>query len=263
MKKTLQIVNGIALIVTIVMNYLSNTGIFNGNTMKTVSDKYHNYFTPAGYAFSIWGLIYLGLLGFVIYTGCGLFKKDTQSESQENSSVLKIGWWLVISCVGNSLWVIAWLYDYIGLSIILMLIILFSLLKIIINTRMELDFHPFKKYLFIYWPFAFYAGWISVALIADVAAWLTKINWNGFGISEINWTIIMIIVAGLVNVWMVWKRNLREFGLIGIWALMAISVSNKGGISSIIYACYIVSAIILLSIIMNKFKNRKSSIGSM
>ena len=263
MKKTLQVANGIALIFTIVMNYLSNTGIFNGNTMKTVSDKYHNYFTPAGYAFSIWGLIYLGLLGFVIYTGCGLFKKETQTESQENSSVLKIGWWFVISCVGNSLWVIAWLYDYIGLSIILMLIILFSLLKIIINTRMELDFHPFKKYLFIYWPFAFYAGWVSVAFIADIAAWLTKINWNGFGVSEINWTIIMIIVAGLVNVWMVWKRNLREFGLVGIWALMAISVSNKGGVASIIYACYIVSAIILLSIIMNKFKNRKSSIGSM
>ena len=74
-KKTLQIANGIALVSTIVINYLSNTGAFNGKTIADFSDKYHNYFTPAGYAFSIWGLIYLGLLAFVIYTGRGLFKK--------------------------------------------------------------------------------------------------------------------------------------------------------------------------------------------
>ena len=54
---------------TLVINYLSNTGIFNGNTVKIVSDKYHNYFTPADYAFSIWGLIYLDLIVFVFYTG--------------------------------------------------------------------------------------------------------------------------------------------------------------------------------------------------
>ncbi len=257
MKKTLQIANGIALIVTIVTNYLSNTGVFNGNTMKTISDKYHNYFTPAGYAFSIWGLIYLGLLGFVIYTGFGLFKKENSNSEKENI-VLKIGWWFVISCIANSLWVIAWLYDYIGISVVIMIVILFSLLKIIVITRMELDFHPLKKYLFIFWPFAIYAGWISVALIADIAAWLTKIKWDGFGISPITWTIVMIIIAGIINVWVIWKRNLREFALVGIWALVAISVSNKGGEDLIISTCYIVAAIILISIIINGNRHQKS-----
>ena len=254
MKKTLQIANSIALVFTIVMNYLSNTGIFNGNTMKTVSDKYHNYFTPAGYAFSIWGLIYLGLLGFVFYTGLTFFKKNTDNTNTENDNVVKIGWWFVVSCVANSLWVVAWLYDYTGLSVILMLILLFSLLKIIVNTRMELDFHPLKKYLFIFWPFAIYAGWITVALIADIAAWLTKLNWNGWGISQITWTIIMIVVAGSINVLMVWKRNLREYALVGIWALIAIAVSNKNEAQTIVYACFIVSAIILISILISSSK---------
>ena len=68
MKKILSLVNGVALIATLFMNYLSNTGLFNDNTNKTISDLYNNYFTPAGYAFSIWGFIYLGLLGFVFYT---------------------------------------------------------------------------------------------------------------------------------------------------------------------------------------------------
>jgi hypothetical protein len=262
MKKTLPIANGIALIFTIVINYFSNTGIFNGNTMKIVSDKYHNYFTPAGYAFSIWGLIYLGLLGFVCYTGSVFFKKRSRNI-EDKIIVLNIGWWFVISCIANSFWIIAWLYEYTGLSVIIMLVLLFSLLKIIVNTRMELDFHPLKKYLFIFWPFAIYSGWITVALIADVAAWLTKINWSGGGISEIAWTIIMIVVAGLINVLMIWKRNLREFAVVGIWALMAIAFGNKNEVPSIVYTCYLISAILLISIIINGSKNRNRSIGNM
>ncbi|MEO6844305.1 MAG: hypothetical protein ABI184_03970 [Ginsengibacter sp.] len=256
MKKILQIANGIAIVATIVINYLSNTGIFNGKTVASVSDKYHNYFTPAGYAFSIWGVIYLGLLGFVFYTGGSLFKKSNDDNTLENDVVLKIGWWFVISCIGNSFWIIAWLYGYLGITVILMLIVLCSLLKIIINTRMELDFHPIKKYLFIFWPFAIYTGWITVALVADIAAWLTKINWNGLGISQITWTIIMIAVAGLINVFMIWKRNLREYALVGVWALVAIAIANRGGVKSIVYSSIIAAAIILINISIHAFKNK-------
>lgn len=259
MKKTLQIANGIALVSTIVVNYLSNTGVFNGNTMKTISDKYHNYFTPAGYAFSIWGLIYLGLLGFVFYTGRSLFKKNTDSDNLDNDVVLKIGWWFVVSCVGNSFWVIAWLYGYIGITVILMLIVLFSLLKIIINTRMELDFHPVKKYLFIFWPFAIYTGWISVALIADIAAWLTKINWSGWGISQIAWAIVLIIVAGVLNIFITWNRNMREYSLVGVWALIAIAVANWDDEKSIVYVALIVTIIIFISMAIHGYKNRKTN----
>jgi hypothetical protein len=260
MKKILPICNGIALIATIVINYLSNTGILNGNTMKIVSDKYFNYFTPAGYAFSIWGLIYLGLLGFVFYTGSSLFKRD-----EVNPILLKIGWWFVISCFANSLWVIAWLYDHTGVSVLLMAVIFISLLKIIINTRMELDGHPFRNYLFIFWPFALYFGWISVAFIANVAAFLTKINWTGWGISEVTWTIFMVFTAGLINILMIWLRNLREYGMVGIWALLAIAVSNgnNNGNIYIIYSCYVVIAILFVAIIINALKNRTRSLEKM
>jgi len=254
MKKALQIANGIALIATIVINYLSNTGVFNGNTMKTISDKYHNYFTPAGYAFSIWGLIYIGLLAFVIYTGRGLFKKVN-----DEWPVLEIGWWFVTSCAANSFWVIAWLYDYIGLSVLLMIILLFSLLKIVLNTRMELDDLPLKKIAFVWWPFCLYSGWISVALIADIAAYLTKIKWNGFGISEIAWTLIMIVIAGILNLFMTWNRNMREFALAGAWALIAIAVSNWNGHKIIVYVAVTVAVIISISSFIHACKNRASN----
>src|SRR5690606_26660991 len=133
MKKTLSLVNGIALLVTIVINYLSNTGVFGGNTMETISDKYANYFTPAGYAFSIWGLIYIGLAGFVVYTGRSLFMKKG-----DDTLIERIGWWFVLSCVANSLWVVTWLLDYTGISVLLMFVILLSLVKIIVNTHTDL-----------------------------------------------------------------------------------------------------------------------------
>ncbi|MBD1433719.1 tryptophan-rich sensory protein [Sphingobacterium sp. DN00404] len=256
MKTVLPITNGLALIITVFVNYFGNAGIFNGNTMATVSDRYANFFTPAGYAFSIWGIIYFALLGFVIYTGRALFtKKET------DPILFKIRGLFVFTCLANSLWVIAWLNDYVGLSVIIMVALLVCLLRIILITRMELDYHPFRRYLFVFLPFALYAGWISVALIANVAAWLTKMNWDGWGISAVTWTVFMIAIAGVVNVFMIMTRNLREYGLVGIWALIAISVANNtaNGSLAVVYTCYIVAFVILIFIVINAMKNRRNA----
>jgi len=256
-KKTLAIANTIALIVTIIINYLSNTGIFNGNTMASVSEKYHTYFTPAAYAFSIWGLIYLGLIAFIIYQGRFLLKKGKREEFDNDKIIFQIGWWFVISCIANSLWIVAWLYEYIGLSVIIMMILLFSLFKIVIRTHMELSNPPFKKIAFVWWPFCLYSGWITVALIANIAAYLAKIEWDGFGISGIIWTIIMILVAGTVNLFMTWKRNMREFSIAGVWGLVAIAVTNWYGNHTIVFTAIIVSAILFISAGIHGYKNQK------
>ncbi len=247
MSKIYPIVNGVALVSTIVMNYLSNTGVFNGQTMKTVSDAYFNYFTPAGYAFSIWGLIYLALFAFVFYSGRTLFNSKTQEPILE-----KIGLWFAISCVANSVWVVVWLYLYPALAAFIMLIILFSLLRIIFIIQPEMVKSSFKRKLLILFPFSLYVGWISVALIANVAAWLTKINWNGWGISAEYWTIILIVIAGLVNVLVHFKLNLKAFVAVGIWALIAIAVSNlkNNGPDTIVYACYVISSILFVILLM-------------
>ena len=98
MKRTLQISNGIALISTIIINYLSNTGLLNGATIGSVSSGLQTLFTPAGYAFSIWGFIYLLLIGFVFYQGKSLFN----SKYLADNFVKQIGWWFVISCFAKT-----------------------------------------------------------------------------------------------------------------------------------------------------------------
>ncbi len=253
MKKTLQIFNGIAFVSMIFINYLSNTGLINGNTNATVSQAYENLFTPAGYAFSIWGIIYLLLLGFVIYQGLGLFNK-----SKDNDLATQVGWWFVISCIANSLWLFAWLHESLGLSVIIMLVLLFSLIKIVLRTNMERWDAPFKTILFLWWPFCIYIGWISVALIANMAAYLTKINWDGFGLSDVFWTITMIVIAGLLNLFVTWNRNMREFALVGAWALIAIAVANWEVQQTISHTAIGVGIVLILSSSVHAIRNWKT-----
>lgn len=253
-KKTLQIVNGIAFVSTVIVNYLAATGMINGRTMADISARYETYFTPAGYAFSIWTFIYLGLLGFVIYQGLSLFKKETNNEAAN-----QVGWWFIITCAANCFWVISFLYDYIGLSVLIMIILLFALVQIIFRTNMEMELIPLKKVALVWWPFCLYAGWITVALVANVAVWLTKIGWGGFGVGEITWTVIMIIIAGAINILITWSRNMREFGLVGVWALIAIAVANWGEVPSVVYAAIVVAAVVFLSSVVHGYKNRKTS----
>lgn len=251
MKKTLQISNIIALIITIIINYLSNTGVFNRNTMASVSAEYHNYFTPAGYTFSIWGFIYIGLIAFVIYQSKGLFKK-----AEASSVVLEIGWLFVISCAANCLWILAWLYEYTGTSVLIMVLLLFSLMRIVICTRMELDQVPFKKIVFVWWPFSLYVGWITVALLANITAYLAKMQWNGFGISGISWTILIICIAGIINIFLTWGRNMREAAIAAAWGLIGVAVANANGFPSIVYTAIAIAVLLLISSAVHAYKNR-------
>ncbi len=254
MKKTLQIANIAALIVTIIFNYVAGAGLINGQTIGDISARYDNLFTPAGYAFSIWGLIYLMLAGFVIYQARGLFKKV-----ENNDFILQIGWWFVSSCIANSLWLIAWVHDYLGLSVLLITVLLSSLMKIVVNTNMERWDAPFPKIVLLWWPFCFYSGWITVAIIANISAYLTKISWQGWGMNDPAWAIIMIIAAGLINLFMIVSRNMREFALVGIWGLTAVSVANWGTHQPIVITAVIVSAILFVAISIHGYKNRATA----
>lgn len=254
MKKLLQILNGIAFVSVIFINYLSNTGAMDGKTIGGVSDNIKSLFTPAGYAFSIWGIIYLLLLGFVIYQGRSLFVKVKNDDF-----VLKIGFWFIVSCIANSAWVFCWIYGYTGLSCICIFILLISLLKIVVNNKMELFDASKSTIVFLWWPFVIYSGWVTVASIANVSSYLVKIDWNGFGISAEVWTIIMIAIATIINIIIIFKRNMREFALVGTWALIAIGAANYDNYITVANNAFIAAGILFVLAAYHGFKNRKSN----
>ena len=124
---------------------------------------------------------------------------------------------------------------------------------------MELWDAPFSVILFLWWPFVIYSGWVTVASIANVSSYLVKIDWNGFGISAEIWTLIMIFIATAINLIITWKRNMREFGMVGAWALIAIGIANNGEQNTIAYIAFITAGILIISSSAHAFKNRNTN----
>lgn len=254
MKRFYVILNTIALIVTLVANYASNTGVMNGKTIGDVSKNLNNLFTPASYAFAIWGLIYLLLLGFIAYQIYCLFRKR-----HDDDFIIKTRGWFALSCAANIGWIFSWLYEYTGLSVVFMFVLLFSLLVIVTKNKMELWDAPITTLAFVWWPFVVYSGWIAVASIANVAAYLHKLEWDGFGLSETVWTMLLIGIAGLINLIVTWKRNMREFGLVGAWALGAIAVANWHDNELVTSAALSVMGLLIGSSVLHAVLNWKTN----
>jgi len=254
MKKTLAILNLLSVVLVIVVNYISQVVEFNGVTIGEMSRRYDNLFTPAGYAFSIWGIIFLLLLAYCIYQIRIAFARKNTSEA-----ITQTGPWFIIANIMNCIWVIVFAYDFTGLSVLVMLCILFSLLKVVLNTNMERWDAPIGMIAFIWWPICMYSGWIAVATIANIAAYLSKIGWDGGPLSEVSWTLIMIIVTTLVNLLMIYKRNMREFALVGIWALIAIYTRHRDSYDQIAYTALACGALLFLAISVHGYRNRATN----
>ncbi|MBP6643519.1 MAG: tryptophan-rich sensory protein [Flavobacteriales bacterium] len=250
MKKFYAVLNTLVVVFVIFWNYWSNTGAINGRTVGELSDKFANLFTPAGYAFAIWGLIFLGLLVLVGNQFRLAFRGGVHDETIE-----QIGPWLSIANVGNAAWLWFWLHEQTGLSVLVMLVILFSLIQVVLRLNMERWDAPLSVIAFVWWPICLYSGWIAVATIANIAAWLTSIQWS-MGLTEVQWTVVMISVAGVLNLIMIFTRNMREFALVGVWAIAAIAARHWGEIATLQWTSVAWAAILLASIMYHAYKNR-------
>jgi len=254
MIKRLAVFNFLSVVIAIITNFFAQTGRINNTTIGEVSEKYSNLFTPADYAFSIWGLIYLGLIACSVFMLYQAFTNGKYTDFIKNTSI-----WFIVANIGTSLWVVAWLYDFTGLSVVLMFLVLAKLLKLILNNDMEIWDAPFKVIFFYWWPICLFSGWITVASIANMAAWLTETGWDGAIFSESDWTVIMIGVAVIINLLMIYIRNMREFAAVGVWALIAIYIKHQGTEEFIAKTALAGAILIFLNIAYHGFINRKTN----
>lgn len=219
----------------IIVNVLSVALPLGGRSTGEISDQYQTYMTPAGYAFSIWSLIYLLLAGFVIYQ----FRTYTGSRD----SVRAISFWFILSCIFNMSWLFLWHYLYIELSLAAMILLLISIIVIYRKTRLITHPTSGEKWL-VKLPFSLYLGWISVATIVNVSVTLEKNNWEGFGLSDITWAVIMLCVGTLLAVIVSYPYRDSIYPLVFIWAYIAIALEHKE--ISEIYAVGMITAGLLL-----------------
>ena len=248
--KRLRLINTVALAVMLIVNLLANVLPIGGNTTAQVSEAYPNLFTPAPYTFAIWGVIYLMMVGFILYQW-GLFDRGAYSDTVRE----RAGIWFTVSCAMNVGWVFAWHFRAIFLSLIFICGLLLSL--VILYKRIRgADGSGLKKF-FGDTGFALYLGWIIAATIANVSALLVSLSWGGWGLSSSLWTVIVILAAtaiGLIAV--LWDKSPMT-GLAIAWALGGIlvkhlsSAGHNGAYPFVIAASIIGMVLILCGIVMN------------
>ncbi|QNA43554.1 hypothetical protein [Lacibacter sediminis] len=209
----------------ITMNALANGLPLNGYTTGEISAMYPNLFVPAGFTFSIWGVIYLLLLGYVIFSSSVLWK---QNDADAMMPVVKtVAPYFILTCALNGVWIIMWHLLLIELSLLFMLWFLGTLILIYIKMQPYRSKLNGVKSMFLYVPFVVYLGWISVATIANTTALLVHYNWNGFGVDAVMWSCIMITIAALLGAFFSIFRRDFFYTLVVAWAFYGISVSQK------------------------------------
>lgn len=258
MIKTLKYLNLIFFILMIVINTLANIlPLGHGNT-GDISSKYQNLFTPAPITFSIWGIIYLLLCIFIVYQ---LDLLDNQMFTK--TILVLIGPWFIISCIMNIGWIFSWHYDVIWLSLLFMLGLLFSLIMIsakfsptIVEQTSGVSETTFLAKLCFY-TFDIYLGWIAVATIANVIVLLIKLSWNGFGVTDQIWTILIIFVGALLGILFVLFGHRYMSAVAIIWAYCGILIKHismsgfAGKYPSIIITTIIGIVAIVSTIVVN------------
>ncbi|MBC7949596.1 MAG: hypothetical protein H7Y42_17045 [Chitinophagaceae bacterium] len=250
MKNTrlLSIFNFLSLLAHVGMAYATQSKLVNDNTVGEVSDQYPSLFTPIGFTFAIWGVIYTALIAFCIYHLVMAFAKP--SMHPENKVTNRMGLWFILNNIAAVAWLAAWTDDLIGASTILILIQLVSLMAISIRTRIHDPRVSISSKIFTQFPISIYFGWITIAAIANIAVYLVSTGWDGFGwgYSPVTWTQFIIGLAILVTIVVVLSQRNVFYGLVVMWALYGIIVKRES-IDSSEYSAIIQTAWIGIAVV--------------
>lgn len=215
----LRYLNIIAFIATVIINGLAgSTTTIGGKLTAQVSDSNPTLITPAGYVFSIWGIIYLLLAIFAIYQ---VLPKNKNRPFQK-----QISFFFILSCIANIAWLFAWQYEQLPVSVALMLLLLASLITIYQRVGIGKTKTSIKEKLAVHLPFSVYLGWITIATIANISATLVNVSWDGAGLDPTTWAIIVVAVAVLITFLSLALRKDVAYALVIVWALVGIAAKQ-------------------------------------
>jgi hypothetical protein len=244
-----QIVNGVSVIVALTVNILASALPLNGQNTGEISDRFEVLFVPAGYVFSIWGLIYLGWIAFTVF--------QLQPSQKESPRLRRLGYLFALSNLANAAWLFCWHYNLFGLSVLVML----ALLGLLIVSYLRLDVNRADVSRMEYWSvdvlFSVYLGWITVATVANITDWLYFIGWDGFGISPQVWAVTMLAVASLLGLAMALTRNDAGYLSVLVWAFIGIAVM-QALVPMVVLSAWIAAAFTFGLILLSWFRLRSA-----
>jgi translocator protein len=232
-----QISIAVAVVATIFVNGLANALPINGRQTGEISDMFPVYFVPAGYVFSIWGLIYLGLIVYAVF--------QALPAQRSNPRLRSIGTLFLVASAANIAWIFLWQYLYFGLTMVAMLILLGALVGIYLRLDIGRSNPPRSERWLVNLTFSIYLGWITVATIANATALLNYLNWNGFGISDQAWLVIMLAAALVIAALVAFTRRDVAYLLVLAWAFAGIAIKHAAT-PAVSTAAWLATAIVLM-----------------
>jgi hypothetical protein len=232
---------------TLVVNILANALPLNGLNTGQISDRFQVYFVPAGYVFSIWGLIYVGLIAFAIY--------QALPAQRENPRLRATGWWVALGGVANSAWIFLWHYEQFPLTIFAMLVLLATL--IVTYLRLGIggtSVSPAETWA-VRVPISVYLGWITVATVANVTSLLDYLKWDGFGIAPETWMLIILAAVLVIAVLMNFTRRDVGYALVILWALAGIAIKHAA-VAAVATPTWVVFGFVLVTLVVARLVRR-------
>lgn len=238
-----------ALIILMILYSLTSFGLMGDNPVGQTASYTDPLIVPAGYAFSIWGLIYLGLIVFPIYQ---IFNKKERSPLWQ-----EVHLWYSLNVVLNGLWLVFASYDWLWTTVGIIILMLISLIRI--NDLLNQIESKGEK--INYWAerlvFSLYFAWITLATALNFSSALTFYEWAGFGISAINWALIILPVVALIAGVVFRKYRDVVYAGVVIWAFIALAVKQIDDYPSIAYLSVGLSVIFLILILTGRQKIAK------
>jgi len=217
----------VAFSVALCFNGLANALPLNGMTTGALSDLYPNLFVPMGATFSIWALIYTWLLVFVGY-GVVLAR-----SARVHTPLEDVGPWFAVNMFANAAWIVSWHWMLVPVSLLLMVVILFSLTAMYLRLGIGLVPAPASDRWLVHAPVSLYLGWITVATIANTTTLAVDLGVPAYGTGPAVVTVAVIGAAVLIAGRMLWARRDGIFTLVVCWALLGIHIkraaSEEGG----------------------------------
>lgn len=235
-----QVVLVIATISTLVMNYLSNALPLFGNSNGDVSDALPNAFVPAGFTFAVWGPIFLGLLIFAVYQAL---------PSRRGARYDELFWPFLLGNLLNSSWLVAFQSLNFGLSVVVMLALLVSLIWLYLTLN-ALHLEGSERWA-LGVPASLYLSWISVATVANVTAWLVSRGYtSGFaGLTPELWSALLLVVAATIGAVMLARRRDVAWALVLLWALYGVYAARPGA-STVVTGALIAAALLVVGLLL-------------
>jgi hypothetical protein len=239
----------VMVIATIVVNGLATALPLNGQTTGEISDRFQVFFVPAGYVFSIWGLIYLGLGAYAIY--------QALPTHADNPRLRRIAVPFFIGSLANIAWIFLWHYEQFPLTLAAMVTLLVSLIVTYLRLEIGRAKVPTAERWLVQIPFSIYLGWITVATIANVTSLLDFLKWSGWGIRPEVWAVIMLIAGLAIASAVSLTRGDVAYMLVLIWAFVGIAVKHQGT-ALVATTAWITSGLVLLMLVVGHFLRTRS-----